>query len=184
MIPDPNLAAAVRETLGLSEDAVLTAEVLQQLSTLEAPGSGIVDLTGLEYAVNLTSLDLTNFGDQELPNQVSDISVVANLTGLKELYLGNTDVSDISVLANLTALEGLGLNYTPVSDISILANFKQLEVLDLDNTQVSDIVPLVENTGLDSDTFVNLVGTPLNAAAINTHIPALRERGVTVWVEE
>ncbi|MDE0481485.1 MAG: hypothetical protein OXI67_02785, partial [Candidatus Poribacteria bacterium] len=58
LIPDPNLAAAVREELGLTTDAPLTVEVLQNLRTLTAQDHEIVDLTGLEYAVNLTKLPL------------------------------------------------------------------------------------------------------------------------------
>ena len=71
LIPDANLAAAVRETLGLPADALLTAEVLRTLEELEAPGREIVDLTGLEHAMNLRSLNLGWAGDN---NQISDVS--------------------------------------------------------------------------------------------------------------
>ena len=48
LIPDPNLAAAVRETLGLTATTPLTAEVLQNLRTLVALARQILDLTGRE----------------------------------------------------------------------------------------------------------------------------------------
>ena len=268
LIPDPNLAAAVRETLGLPADALLTAEVLQDLKELKANDREIVDLTGLEYAVNLTELDLLNLPNSETPNGVSDVSALANLTQLTDLnlwrnqvsdvsplanltqltrlwlgdnqlsdisvlanltqltrlalsendlsdisvlanfiqltylFLGDNQLSDISVLANLTQLTNLGLDNNQLSDISVLANFTQLRHLWLWNNQVSDvsvlanltqltdlrmwdnqvsdISPLVAGTGLDAGAEVYLQNNPLNAASINTHIPALQARGVTV----
>ena len=45
-IPDPNLAAAIREEIG---DAITTHTMLN-LTELYVPNSGITDLTGLEHA--------------------------------------------------------------------------------------------------------------------------------------
>ena len=45
---------------------------------------------------------------------------------------------------------------------------------------ISDISPLVANTGLGSGDTVDLRRNPLSSASINTHIPALQRRGVTV----
>ena len=173
LIPDPNLAAAVREALGLTTDAPLTAEVLQNLGTLRAYNLQIVDLTGLEYAVNLTKLHLTE-------NQISDVSPLENLTNLTELYLGGNQLSDISPLENLTNLTELGLAVNQLSDISPLENLTNLINLWLYYNQISDIAPLAANRGLgDSDTLW-LKGNPLDEAAIRTHIPTLQERGVRV----
>jgi hypothetical protein len=73
LIPDANLAAAIRETLGLSVDAPLTAEVLRDLKKLEAPGRQIADLTGLEYATNLE-------------HDVSALATLTNLTAESGLW--------------------------------------------------------------------------------------------------
>ncbi len=85
-MPDPNLAAAVRETLGLTATTPLTAEVLQNLRTLAAPDRQIIDLTGIEHAVDLVVLDLSSLSE-DVPNQISDVSPLANLTKLKLLKL-------------------------------------------------------------------------------------------------
>ena len=53
-IPDPNLATAIREEIGNS----ITRQTLLNLTRLEAPNSGITDLTGLEHARNLRELNL------------------------------------------------------------------------------------------------------------------------------
>ena len=48
--------------------------------------------------------------------QVSDLSPLVELKGLKWLYLDNTSVSDLSPLAELKNLRELALYNTPVSD--------------------------------------------------------------------
>ena len=79
-IPDVKVAAAVRETLGLGVDELITTEALQNLIMLNLT-DGISDFTGLEYAVNLTQLDV--LGVHPL---LSDVSPLANLTNLTNLF--------------------------------------------------------------------------------------------------
>ena len=198
LIPDPNLAAAVRETLGLTATTPLTAEVLQNLRTLVAPDRQIVDLTGIEHAVDLVALDLSSLSE-DVPNQISDVSPLAHLIKLTDLYLYENQISDISPLANLTNLTVLGIDWNQISDISPLANLTNLTDLGLGanrisdisplahlikltdlwlySNQISDISPLAHLTNL---TTLRMERNPLDDAAINTHIPALQERGVEV----
>ena len=58
LIPDPNLSAAIRESLGIPPDIPVSKEDLKALKTLFAFNRGIVDLTGIENATNLTDLRL------------------------------------------------------------------------------------------------------------------------------
>ncbi|MYK19847.1 leucine-rich repeat domain-containing protein [Candidatus Poribacteria bacterium] len=199
LMPDANLAAAVRETFGLTVDAPITTEALQNLKILRLTDKDrrpIKDFTGLEYAVNLTELvmlgihplsdvsplaNLTNLTKLKLANlPVSDVSALANLMNLTELEIAASDISDISAFANLTNLAELRLWGTEVSDVSVLANLTNLTELRLESSQISDIAPLVANTGLGSGDIVDLRDNPLDEAATNTHIPALQARGVTV----
>lgn len=72
-IPDDNLRAAINATLGHGAlDAINNGQLLQ-LTALDASGRGIRDLTGLQGATNLTSLDLSN-------NQITSFAPVAGLT--------------------------------------------------------------------------------------------------------
>ena len=64
---------------------------------LQAVDTEIMDLTGLEYAINLKGLQLQN-------NKISDISVLSGLTNLKGLVLVSNNVSDISPLVSNTGL--------------------------------------------------------------------------------
>ena len=164
-IPDAELAAVIRETLGLPAGAAITADAMRNLTELDAGGRGIADLTGLEHAVNLESLalsstavsdvsalaGLTNLETLALSNTaVSDVSALAGLTNLKRLYLRATDVSDVSALAGLTNLETLWLWATDVSDVSALASLTNLEELALSNTAVSDVSALAGLTNLET----------------------------------
>ena len=200
-IPDANLAAAIRETLGLPTDAVITADAMLDLTWLEAPGKGITDLTGLEYATNLRVLVLhaARIDSEFLTNPISDISPLSALSQLEGLAIGNTPVSDISPLSALSQLKTLYLDYTDVSDISPLSALSQLTRLGLINTAVSDISPLsalsqltwlsLDGTGVSDISpltaltqlvELNLSGCPLNADAYQVHIPAIQANGTEV----
>ena len=147
---DPNLEAAVREAIATPEGPIYPSD-LEGLTYLSASGKNITDLTGLEYCTSLT-----------------------------ELYLGDNQISDISPLANLTNLTHLGLGGNQISDISSLANLTKLTRLELWTNQISDISPLVDNMGLGAGDYVHLKWNPLSSDSINTYIPQLQARGVTV----
>ena len=167
-IPDTNLAAAVRSQLDLGEDASITSQVILGLTTLSATNSGISNLSGLEYARNLTDLDLgwnsisditplsglTNLTTLSLrSNQISDISHLENLTNLEELKFDGNEISDVSSLENLTNLTLLWLtgkssSATRISDISPLAGLTDLTNLSLSSHEISDISPLENLTNL------------------------------------
>ena len=68
--PDPNLQAAIEDTLWISDP---TPADLLGLTELRAVDKEISDLTGLEHAVNLQTLFLRD-------NLVSDISVLSVLS--------------------------------------------------------------------------------------------------------
>ena len=170
-IPDGNLAAAIREALGLPTDAVITVDVMLDLTRLEAAGLGIADLTGLEHAVNLTRLDLGIIhGDKWHTNPISDVSPLAALTQLTSLNLNGTDIWDVSPLAALTQLTGLTLFATDIWDVSPLAALTQLTWLNLWGTDVSDVSPLAALTQLTS---LNLNGTAVSDVSPLAHLTQL-----------
>ena len=158
----------------ISDVSALAA--LTQLNVLRLSGNIISDISALANLTQLTYLSLDS-------NTVSDISALANLTQLDSLSLNVNSISDISALSKLTQLTDLGLNGNSVSDVSPLAKLKKLTYLDLRNNTISDVSPIVglnligtewDRTGLD------ITGNPLSAASINTHIPAMRAKGIVV----
>ena len=146
---------------------------LNNLVILELWDNLISDISPL---VNLTNLERLNLNN----NSISDISPLANLTNLTGLFLIANSISDISPLAGLTNLTGLFLIANSISDISPLVNLTNLTGLLLDSNSIMDISPLVANTGLGNRDTVSVRANPLDFQSINTHIPALRSRGVRV----
>ena len=79
---------------------------------------------------------------------ISDLTPLAGLTGLKELYLGGEDVLDVSPLAGLTGLTRLGLHHNDISDISPLAGLTNLKWLRITDNKISDVSPIAKLTNL------------------------------------
>ena len=197
-IPNRNLRAKIKAALGKAAGETITRTDMAMLTMLKAFKANISNLTGLEYATNLTHLylednrisnlsalsGLTNLLVLHLNNNnISDLSALSGLTNLTELELQGNHISDVSVLLRLTNLTLLWLNANNISDISSLSGLTNLTELYLGDNTISDISALVSNTGLGRGDTVDVQDNPLNAASINTHIPALQSRGVTVHFE-
>ncbi|MFN7332632.1 MAG: leucine-rich repeat domain-containing protein, partial [bacterium] len=75
-------------------------------------------------------------------NSLSDISAVASLSHLRELYISGTNCNDLSPIAGLQQLQTLDCGGTQVSDLSPIAGLQQLQTLNCFNTQVSDLSPI------------------------------------------
>lgn len=108
----------------------ITKQDLLFLKKLDASGfSTYIDgktsfsLTGLEYATNITDLNLLNYLNVPNVHWQADI----------------TDITPLAALTNLTRLQLIGQR---VSDITPLANLKQLVDLNLANNQISDFSSL------------------------------------------
>ncbi len=172
-IPDPNLRATVENDLGKAKDDLITPSEMATLTDLVAKNANISDLTGLEFATNLTFLWLEN-------NNITDISSVTGLTKLTRLDFGNNFIADISPVAGLDNLTSLWLWDNSISDISSVTGLTNLTKLGLWGNSISDISPLVANIGLGSGDTVYVQNNPLSYQSIHTHIPALQSRGVTV----
>lgn len=88
------------------------------------PTHGITSLEGMQYAVNLKSLDLSE-------NSIADLSPLSGLTNLTYLELDRNFISDLTPLAGLTSLEHLNLYNNLITDISPLAGLAKVNWLDL-----------------------------------------------------
>jgi len=67
-----------------------------------------------------------------------------------------------------------------ITDLSGIEHCTELQWLYLRYNEIGDISPLVNNPGIGQGDEVDLRDNPLNDEAYNSHIPALRERGVDV----
>ena len=129
---DVNLYEVLSDRYDTNCDWFITKEELGAATSLFLNWYDIEDISGLEYAVNVTYLTLS------ANEKLKDISALSNLTNLKELYLQGTLISDISALSKMTGLKRLNLSNTQVSDIEVLKNLSGLEYVNLDGTLVTD----------------------------------------------
>ena len=152
IFPDANLEAGVRVKLGIPAPTAITDTDMQTMESFLGMVSTIYNIQGLEYATNLTWLDL--FG-----HQVSDISPISGLTNLVKLALPLNPISDISPVAGLTNLTNLNMDYNLVSDISPVAGLTNLTELLMFGNQISDISAI---SGLTNLTYLDLHGNQIS----------------------
>ena len=165
------------------------------LRTLSLRSNRISDLGPLSQLTSLEQLELDD-------NDISDVSPLAGLTNLVELSLARNDLSDVSPLMQMDRLAMLELAGNAITTLSPLALHTDLRYLDLEANSVSDLRPLENLISLEelylggneiSDVSpilalgdlgeVSLWHNPLGEQSADIHIPALRERGVTVLLE-
>ncbi len=151
-IPDENLNTALMNALGIWWEP--TEEDLKWVTTLHLALTGtpesrtrwITDLTGLEAAVNLRSLNLRY-------NHVTDVSPLQNLTQLVSLNLSENELSDLSGVGALTQLSILDVHHNGVTDLTPLSGLRRLLSLTLrDNDyqgSLSDLSSMTLLTHLD-----------------------------------
>lgn len=129
-VPDNALRKVINIALGHGALDAISAGQLQKLTSLYAQSKGISDLTGLQFAANLTDVDLRNNKLTSL-TQVSFLSFVPHLLLTGNLWgqpTGDTDgdgVSDANEIAVSTnpfsALYKPWLKNTPLIDLAGLA---------------------------------------------------------------
>jgi len=134
-ISDPNLRTAIEDALGKAAGEVITVEDMATLVDLNAESMNIQNITGLDFAINLNSLQIRN-------NFISDISPLAGLTQLTGLWFANNKISDISSLSELINIGSLEIYANEISDISVLKGFTKLHWLSIYNNPISDLSPL------------------------------------------
>ena len=83
---DQNLRAAINGALGRDQMSTISQGDMLQLSTLDISNRGISNLTGMQYAVNLTSLDARN-------NRIASPALLAPLSKLTQVFLTGNPLS-------------------------------------------------------------------------------------------
>ena len=140
-IPDAMLRARIAAALRKPPGAVVGERDLAALRVLNLSGAGIRDLSGLDFAVNLTGLDLSW-------NPLADLRILQALPSLETLKLDGMAV-DPWQLAPMTWLRRLSLRDNGLYDVAALAPLTELVVLDIGNNEVGDLYTLVGLTQLE-----------------------------------
>ena len=145
-MPDKDLQAIMvgelreNNNIDITSPSQITKQMMKELTWIAPTQDGpdltmwrhvlnVKSLEGLQYATNLTSLDLSpdqnvNYVQTGSPlknTQLSDISAIANLNKLTYVNLQMCNLHDISAFKNLTHIDSLSLSYNHITDISPLA---------------------------------------------------------------
>lgn len=131
---DEGLEAAIADKLGVNVGEITIGD-MTRLDTFTYNYGQLTDITGLETAINLRTLDLSN-------NSISDITALANLSNLTSLNLSKNkiiDISPLSVLFNQGNLDTLNIInqtiYAPEVNVSSKENVT-FNVVDIDGNKV------------------------------------------------
>ena len=188
---DPNLKTAVEQELGISDP---TPTDMLELTNLLVNYKGITDITGLEYATNVTSLNLAS-------NIITDISAISGLTNLTRLYLYDNSISDISAISELVNLTGIDISLNNITDISAISGLTGLIWLDLKVNNINDISAISElellsnvglarnnitgssaRSGLTNLTYLSLSNNPLNTGAYCIYLPIIKHNNPGIYL--
>ena len=189
-VPDANLRKAINEALDKAPTAPITVDEMERLRELNAVGMDIKNLRGLEAAVNLDELRLSNNLVSDLSsitgltklrhigleeNALTDLSPLEGLTSVVELHLGNNLITDLSPLQGLSNLRHITLHHNAIIDLSPLAGLIRLETIGMSHNPLADLSPLSGLTNLHN---FHGWGTPVVNLAAIAKLPKLREINV------
>ena len=179
---DPNLEAAVRLALG-KPAGTLTTDDLSALTMLFAARQQITNLSGLEYATNLTTLSLPdnaltdasvlaglgNLLSIDLQgNHLGDVHSLAGLSQLQTLDISDNAVQDAAPLLALTNLTSLNIGYNPLANCPVLAGLVNLTQLSLNQLSIRD------PTFANALTNLNSLSLVMNQIEVLPSLPGLR----------
>jgi hypothetical protein len=107
----------------------------------------------------------------------------SDMTGFTTLNAYSDNITDLSGLEECYDMTILSLYSNSITDITPLSGLTKLNYVDLNNNSVADITALVTNSnngGIAGGAQVFLTNNPLSAQAVNSDIPYLTAKGVTV----
>lgn len=139
-IPDPAFKSYLNGLLGQPSTSDITEAQMDTITTININGGSISDITGIDYAHNLTSFRIVY-------TQVTDFSLLASLSKLTNISLAGNNITSSSIpnLNNLQNVTNLTLNSTNIDDnvLTKINKMPNLTFLDLDrNASLTDIMSL------------------------------------------
>ncbi|MBC1331736.1 LapB repeat-containing protein [Listeria booriae] len=139
-IPDDALRAYLNGRLGQASDATITEAQMDSFTTISLQNLAVTDLTGLEYAHNVTRFSCT-------APKFTNFDVLTKLTKLDYLSISGSQVTSemIPDLSPLTNLNSLDLSRSKLTNeiIPKINNLPNLESINLSyNNKITDIMAL------------------------------------------
>ena len=139
---------AVLTSLDASEDALVNlaaARVIERQTRPQRPtidaSKPITDLTGLEHATGLVTLNLNG-------HDISTLTALSSLTKLQFLDLSSNKIQSPAALAVLTQLQLLNLSDNSISSTQHLSKLTNLVRLDLSDNSLNSLTGIEDMTKL------------------------------------
>jgi hypothetical protein len=163
-------------TLNLEFNQISDMSAVEGLTSLRVLRLGENEITDISIVEGLTNLQVLRL----YGNQIGNITAVAALADLRDLNIHSNSIEDISAVAGLASLTKVILSTNEISDISAVAGLTNLQFLRLHSNRISSIVPIIANSGIGPNDYVDVRLNPLDVDALCVHIPELESRGATV----
>ncbi|MBC2244782.1 LPXTG cell wall anchor domain-containing protein [Listeria booriae] len=165
-MPDAKLRQSVQLALGLADENEITKESMRQLTTLENINAS--SLTGLEYAVNLRSIDVGFFTDFEgkdfvYKSNIKDFSPLYGLHNLRSIALSGDFSSPLlrELFSHVSTITGIYL-----FNNAVLQDLNWMDEIPSNNTfgftlmgggNHGDEVQVTDFSGLDNRSLSGIV---------------------------
>ncbi|PZG54729.1 internalin [Listeria ivanovii] len=139
-IPDLAFKSYLNSLLSQPSTSDITEAQMDTITNITINGGTVADITGIDYAHNLTSVRLAN-------TQVTDFSLLASLSKLTNISLAGSNITSNSI-PDLNGLQELtNLNISPANltndALTKINKIPNLTYLNLDsNHSLTDIMPL------------------------------------------
>ena len=141
-MPDKALQTGIASVLKKNVSQITKNDMMNLPSYLKLP-RGIINITGLEYAQNITRVDLQ--GNINI-DEVNLKDIFSKMPNLKQIELRDCLLSSLDWASSLTWLTGLDVsNYRTqgyLTTLEPLKNLIQLDYLNIKGNQISDLSPL------------------------------------------
>lgn len=128
--------------MAVNADEIALIGRLPNLQKLTANNCSLSTISGLEFAKNLTHLDLGN-------NAIRDIAPLSKLVNLQSLTMKQNALNDLSALSTLNALTVLDVSNNNLTTISPIATITGLKSLDVSNNSLEEIASVQQLTNLE-----------------------------------
>lgn len=165
---DKNFTDAVKQSMGLSADAIITRNMVENTTELYLSYYNITSLEGIEEFTNLLYLSASgNFLTEvpKLPDSLTDINLsnnqlsyldVSNCTNLWGLTIDFNLFKDLPIMPK--NLGYLAASDNMITDISPLESLTNLYTLDLRNNRIEDF-SILDNSAIENISLEGNIGT-------------------------
>lgn len=141
-------------------------------------GGGKNQLSNISLLANISSLESLSLQN----NGVKDFSALYNLDNLTSLNLAQNNIYEINSLGNFTNLRSLNLRDNDIQDISVLSNLVDLEYLNLhSNEKIQTIRPIASLEKLEKLILRNVpIGEEITVIAVLPKLTYLNVRNCAI----